>query len=465
MTKKLLIWLGDKDSDDAFLVGEKTATLGKIALLHFPVLRGFTITTDAYREFIQHNKLDTKITHLLGSLQDSAKLKKVIVKEIDHATIPQEIAEKILKAYIHLVGQIKTPQLSISSSNSETDEKVKGEANLIITIKTMWQNQLKKSLLSPIATTITLLPKIQDKGVFHTENAMRSILPKDEKNASLLLTIEKLIKKEFYFPQSVHWVIADNALFLTEIREFTPQHEPTQQKPVSLTATKLFLDLDSSEDISNIASEYSEGVVFNSKSTDIEDIAKAFSPRIVMIALPEASSDTDRHQLQLIAQVRNTLGYKNVGIILPAIHTKKEFEEIISLCVSAGLYHSPSLTIWMKIANPAQVVMLDMYLQNGLSGVIIDSDTLYQHMQGDKIGNIHTLYKQIGEDESMLWAYKQIVHATHTYGRTVVFSGQSLASKQLMDTLIHLGVTGFCISSKDLDETRQQVAIFEKRKN
>lgn len=156
MTKKLLVWFGDVDKEDVALVGGKGANLGEMTKAGFPVPPGFIITANAYKEFIKENKLEVKITHLLGTVDyaDSKSLDKVskqIKRLIEKGKISEELVTQIFKAYFSLGGVLKNPLVAVRSSataedlpnasfagQQETFLNVSGEANLIIKIKEAW---------------------------------------------------------------------------------------------------------------------------------------------------------------------------------------------------------------------------------------------------------------------------------------------------------------------------------------
>ena len=77
-------------------VGTKAAYLGDLIKSGFQVPQGFIITSEAFRKFLQNNKLDDKIQNILSSLnvenyhelkQSSTELENLILS----SKIPQEI--------------------------------------------------------------------------------------------------------------------------------------------------------------------------------------------------------------------------------------------------------------------------------------------------------------------------------------------------------------------------------------
>lgn len=138
------------------LVGGKNASLGemfnKLSSLDIKIPNGFATTTEAYREFLQHNQLDQKIYPLLKKIkvEDVAQLKKVseeIRRLIHNAELPAAFAQAVQAAYQRL--QLK-PKQSVAVRSSATAEdlvdasfagqqdtylNVSGEENVLHAIK------------------------------------------------------------------------------------------------------------------------------------------------------------------------------------------------------------------------------------------------------------------------------------------------------------------------------------------
>lgn len=97
------------DSADATVenTGGKGASLSRLARAGLPVPPGFDITTDAYRRFVEQNKLQDA---LLAALKDAqpdnpASLEQASSRIIDlfmQGTIPDDVAQQIRDAYAHL---------------------------------------------------------------------------------------------------------------------------------------------------------------------------------------------------------------------------------------------------------------------------------------------------------------------------------------------------------------------------
>src|SRR5436309_14386505 len=66
-----VLWLAECTEDCADLVGGKALGLGHLLREGFQVPPGFAVTTRAYREHVEHNRLGTKIARLLEAGGDN----------------------------------------------------------------------------------------------------------------------------------------------------------------------------------------------------------------------------------------------------------------------------------------------------------------------------------------------------------------------------------------------------------
>src|SRR5262249_12346989 len=107
-------------------VGGKGANLGRLTQAGFEVPTGFTVTTDAYAEFIEKTGLATEIDRMLGEADfgDSEGLEKLTAAlrdAITSAEMPSELAKTISCAYTGLGDEP-----SVATRSSATAEVLPG---------------------------------------------------------------------------------------------------------------------------------------------------------------------------------------------------------------------------------------------------------------------------------------------------------------------------------------------------
>nr|MBA4405061.1 phosphoenolpyruvate synthase [Nanoarchaeum sp.] len=104
---KSILWFQEISKDDGASVGGKGANLGEMYNAHFPIPNGFVVSSYAYKNFLEVNKLQPEINKVLVNtdvdnneqLQKAAQqVQSIILK----APIPAELKQEIKYAYENL---------------------------------------------------------------------------------------------------------------------------------------------------------------------------------------------------------------------------------------------------------------------------------------------------------------------------------------------------------------------------
>ncbi|PIY95026.1 MAG: phosphoenolpyruvate synthase [Candidatus Levybacteria bacterium CG_4_10_14_0_8_um_filter_35_23] len=150
-----IAWFSEIGKEDVAIVGGKGANLGEMTNANFPVPPGFIVTANAYYKFIKDNDLNTKIKHLINTVnfshQDSiVQVSEHIKKGIMHGAVSDELKNEVFKAYRRLSG-FKDALVAVRSSataedlatasfagQQETFLNVQGDAVLMEKIKEGW---------------------------------------------------------------------------------------------------------------------------------------------------------------------------------------------------------------------------------------------------------------------------------------------------------------------------------------
>lgn len=135
--QKFVTWFWEVDKDDIGLVGGKGANIGEMIQAGLPVPPGFIVTAKGYFHFLKENKLAPKIKQYLDrcDFNDPRSLdrtSKAIKKDILHAPVPKETANRIIDFYFKL-GSIETTL-------------AKGKKKVIQILK-----ELKRSFVQPLS--------------------------------------------------------------------------------------------------------------------------------------------------------------------------------------------------------------------------------------------------------------------------------------------------------------------------
>ena len=125
------LWF-DKGGKEAIgLVGGKNASLGELIRADIPVPPGFSVTTEAYLEFLRGGRIKERIEEILSrnDLQDvatSENASKIIRRLIAEAPLPRSIEEEISFNYQALTQVFDVPDLPVAVRSSATAEDLPG---------------------------------------------------------------------------------------------------------------------------------------------------------------------------------------------------------------------------------------------------------------------------------------------------------------------------------------------------
>lgn len=139
--------------------------------------------------------------------------------------LSMNLIREIHTAYKRLSGLFSETSVNIFTSHKSNKSilfsNVKGDANLIHKIKTIWMSKTEKPL------AIIVQKNIQSKvgGKFTTNDTLIN------KQSAQLVSFAKKIQKHFYFPQEVDYKIYKGKIYITAVKPLTkiPEKRPTAQ--------------------------------------------------------------------------------------------------------------------------------------------------------------------------------------------------------------------------------------------
>lgn len=105
--------------------------------------QSFTITPKAFHDFLEHNDLETKISHVLGTIDPQNSESRIIAAKFVKSFIldgefPKSLLSEILLEYKKLGGIFEGKEVHISLLKDEEAHKVKGDSALLYKIKEKW---------------------------------------------------------------------------------------------------------------------------------------------------------------------------------------------------------------------------------------------------------------------------------------------------------------------------------------
>lgn len=130
---ELILWFEEVGKEDVSKVGGKCANLGElITKAKVPVPPGFSVTTYAYKKFLETTNIKNKIFKILEkadikNFQQLEEASNKIRQIIESTPIPEDIAKAIMNGYDELAKRVKEKEpLVAARSSASAEDKVIG---------------------------------------------------------------------------------------------------------------------------------------------------------------------------------------------------------------------------------------------------------------------------------------------------------------------------------------------------
>ena len=168
-------------------------------------------------------------------------------------------------------------------------------------------------------------------------------------------------------------------------------------------------------------------------------------------------------ELEVIKLVRNKYGHKNLWISIPYLRTPQELIEIKKIVLNHDLRRSSTFKIFANIDLPANVIMLNKFLEVGVDGININIEHLSNIMMGIDIKNpkISNLpYKDNELEETII---VDTLKQSNKY-KTVnmVTYSNLLDNPKYLEYLIKKGVNILSIEPAKAQETKMKISEIER---
>ena len=206
--KKYIKFFNEIEYKDVPLVGGKNASLGEMySKLHskgIKVPNGFATTAEAYRYFLNYNKIEDKIKEILNGLDThnvkdlakrGAKVRAVVLK----AKFPPEFEAQINKAYQKLTGRHGVKHMDVAVRSSATaedlpDASFAGQQETFLNIRGEEQLILAtKKCIASLFTNRAISYRV-DKGFSHFDIALsvgvQRMVRADKGSSGVMFTID-----------------------------------------------------------------------------------------------------------------------------------------------------------------------------------------------------------------------------------------------------------------------------------
>lgn len=169
-------------------------------------------------------------------------------------------------------------------------------------------------------------------------------------------------------------------------------------------------------------------------------------------------------ELEAIKTVRNKYGFKNLWLMIPFVRTISEMEKVKKLVAASGLHRSSSFKLLMMAEIPANVILIDKFLDLGIDGVSIGSNDLTMLLLGVDRDNAKIASEFSELDPAVLSAMEQIVKACKKRRLYSGICGQAPSVyPELTEKLVEWGISSISVSPDAIEKTRRIVHEAEKK--
>lgn len=423
---------------------------------------------------------------------------------IPSADLFENAVNRYLKNHPNLkesLTHIKSEILKLSVPESLRSLEVANDllkTNSLFNIDELWKNLLEK-------WSHELVSKIErnEKNIYHLTPQLvvfsanfnsfgRGYYDEDREHAVIKVeqgkldfqassAIENLIivgNKKLLLPQIYYWGIEDNKIKIVKVLPFTQSidedKEQKDEKIVALnnetkklkTATKIYLNY--SGEVLN--SYNSDGVILNIKKIDNDSVDNnisrlhQFDGAIKIIFNPDFELSSN----QILEYAKTFLFFKNkkkldLQIILPETFSKNEFLNLKREFASIGIYSKGSLKIWKQFSSPMDFLNLDLYIESGFDGAIIDLDKIAKSITGV---DATTILRDLKIDWFMALEkfFKEFGLSKIIKNNTpVLIKGKLCAIEELLNYFIKIGVWGIAFEPGIAGNFREHIAYIEKQ--
>lgn len=243
--------------------------------------------------------------------------------------------------------------------------------------------------------------------------------------------------------------------------------------------------------------DHKQSVFINSLAEKLEVFCKAFAPRPVVYRATDFKTNEYRNlrggkqfepeeanpmmgyrgayryvsdsrvfelELEAIKKVRNKMGYTNLWLMIPYVHTPAEMLEVKKIAASQGLRRSNSFKLWMMVEIPSNVILIDEFLDVGIDGVSIGSNDLTQLTLGIDRDNSEVAQVFDERNPALTWSFERVIKACHKHGVTASICGQAPSDyPEMVEKLVQFGITSISVNPDVVDSVRETIAQAEKK--
>lgn len=169
-------------------------------------------------------------------------------------------------------------------------------------------------------------------------------------------------------------------------------------------------------------------------------------------------------ELEAIKRVRNKQKFNNLWLMIPFVHTPHELLQVKKLVAASGLNRGPSFKLWMMVELPANVILLEKFIEVGIDGVSIGSNDLTMLVLGVDRDNSEVSSVFDERNPAVQWAIEHVVKTCAKHNITASICGQAPSDyPELVEKLVEWGITSMSVNRDVVDQVRETIYHAEQK--
>jgi pyruvate, water dikinase len=168
-------------------------------------------------------------------------------------------------------------------------------------------------------------------------------------------------------------------------------------------------------------------------------------------------------ELAAIKRARDEMNFNNLWVTIPYVRTTEELTLVKKMINRAGLERSNDFKIFMTIELPSNIIELDKFIELGLDGFLINYSSLTSLLTGTDKNNAEINAEINKYDVSLAWILEKIIKTANDLTVPVMlFNENAEISQELITNLIPQGISGICVTPQAVDQTKKSLLQAEK---
>ncbi|MGD9116471.1 MAG: phosphoenolpyruvate synthase [Dehalococcoidia bacterium] len=175
-------------------------------------------------------------------------------------------------------------------------------------------------------------------------------------------------------------------------------------------------------------------------------------------------TDIEVFSLEIEAIKRVRAKYKNLWVMIPFVRTVDELDRTKQLLEAEGLKRSDDFKLWMMVEVPANIFLIDKFLEVGIDGISIGSNDLTQLTLGIDRDSEKLASTFDERNEAVQVALERAITVAKKMGVTSSICGQAPSVyPELTEKLVAWGINSVSVSPDMIGTTREIIAKAEAK--